>query len=160
MAGRYTDKMIPVKSFPKIKIIVALCFLAILSSASFAAKNKCKLEPTKLFDLVAKPKDFMNKEVVITGEFYSFSTIPLDYDKALRSSKDFIGLILARPDQTEIPLVELKLLAPLEMFKEQNINIEHGDIVSLEGKVYAVALGEPWLEITDIEIEEHVKDSK
>lgn len=152
--------MIPVKSFPKIKIIVALCLFAILGTPILAAKNKCKFEATKLFDLVAKPKDFLNKDIVVTGEFYSFSTIPLDYEKALKSSKDFIGLILARPDQTEIPLVELKILAPLEMFKEQNINIEHGDIVSFEGKVYAVALGEPWLEITSIEIEEHVKDNK
>lgn len=160
MTNRYTDKMIAVKSFSKIKIIVALSFLILLSITGVEARNKCKLEPTKLFDLVSKPKDFLNKDLVIEGEFYSFSTIPLDYEKAMRSSKDFIGLILARPDQTEIPLVELKLSAPLEMFKEKNINIEHGDIVSLEAKVYAVALGEPWLEVTGIEIEERAKENK
>ena len=145
------------RSFLKIKVIVAIILSLSLSTSSLAAKNKCKLELTKLFDLVAEPQAFLNKEIVISGKFYSFSTIPLDYEKAMKSSKDFIGLILARPDMTDIPLVELKLAAPLEMFKEQNINIEHGDIVSFEGKVYAIALGEPWLEVTSIEIEEHVK---
>jgi len=146
-----------VRTFLKIKVIVVLCLFCTLATESLAAKNKCKLEPTKLFDLVSQPKKFLNKEIVVSGQFYSFSTIPLDYEKAMKSSKDFIGLILARPDMTDIPLVELKLAAPLEMFKEQDINIEHGDIVSFEAKVYAVALGEPWLEVTSIEVEEHVK---
>jgi hypothetical protein len=71
----------------------------------------------------------------------------------MRSSKDFIGLVLSRPDQQDIPLVELKLAAPLKMFKDNSINIEHGDIVILKGKVYAVALGEPWLELDSIEVD-------
>lgn len=152
--------MIFVKKFSKIKIIVIALLSLSLSLAAFAAKNKCKIEATKLHDLVMNPKDFLNKEISIEGEFYSFSTIPLDYEKAMRSSKDYIGLVLARPDQKEIPLVELKIAALLQMFKDQDINIEHGDIVSLEGKVYAVALGEPWLEVTKINIEEKSKEAK
>ena len=148
--------MVLVRKFLKIKVIVTVFLFFFASSSCFSIRSKCKLEPTKLFDLVSEPKKFLNKKIVISGQFYSFSTIPLDYERAMKSSKDFIGLILARPDQTEIPLVELKLAAPLKLFKEGDIDIEHGDIVSLEGKVYAVALGEPWLEINKIEIEKHI----
>ena len=70
----------------------------------------------------------------------------------MKSSKEFIGVILSRPDQKEIPLVELKISIPLEMFKDENISIEHGDKLQLNSKVYAVALGEPWLEVRDLEI--------
>lgn len=141
----------------KLQIIVAILF-STLFQVPILAKNKCTAEFTELHNLILKPKDFLNKDIVIEGEFHSFSTIPLDYEKAMRSSKDFIGLVLARPDQTEIPLVELKLAAPLTMFKDENINIEHGDLVSLEAKVYAVALGEPWLEVTKIDIEKKAKE--
>ena len=90
---------------------------------------------------------------MIAGEFNSFSTLPLDYEKAMRSSKDYIGLVLSRPDQPDIPLVELKLAAALKMFKDNSINIEHGNKVILKAKVYAIALGEPWLEVDNIEVE-------
>ena len=118
-----------------------------------ALSGKCKEETVALIDLVASPKKFLGKKLLITGEFNSFSTLPLDYAKAMRSSKDFIGLVLSRPDQTDIPLVELKLAAPLKMFKDNSINLEHGNIVILRAKVYAVALGEPWLEVDSIEVE-------
>jgi hypothetical protein len=121
------------------------------------AKTKC-IETTKLYDLISEPKNFLNKEVLIEGEFFAFSTLPLDYERAMRSSKDFIGLVLARPDMKEIPLVELKIAAALEMFKQENISIEHGDVVSLEAKVYAVALGEPWLEVSKVNIERKAKE--
>ena len=78
--------------------------------------------------------------------------MPLDYKPAFRSSKDFIGMVLSRPDQKQIPLVELKLAAPLKTFKEEDISVEHGDVVRLKAKVFAVALGEPWLEVQDIEV--------
>lgn len=118
-----------------------------------AVSNKCKEDTVPLVDLVSEPKKFLGKRVLIKGEFNSFSTLPLDYEKAMRSSKDYIGLVLSRPDHSEIPLVELKLAAPLKMFKDSSINIEHGNKVILRAKVYAVALGEPWLEVENIEVE-------
>ncbi len=118
-----------------------------------AASNKCKEDTVALADLVSDPKKFLGKRVVIAGEFNSFSTLPLDYEKAMRSSKDYIGLVLSRPDHSEIPLVELKLAAPLKMFKDNSINIEHGNKVILRTKVFAVALGEPWLDVESIEVE-------
>ena len=124
-----------------------------MSQPISAVSNKCKEVTVSLIDLVANPKQYLGKKLVIEGEFNSFSTLALDYPKAMRSSKDYIGLVLSRPDQKEIPLVELKLAAPLKMFKDNSINIEHGNIVVLRGKVYAVALGEPWLDIDSIEVE-------
>ena len=141
--------MIIVVRFLSVLLLITLMLPQQLNAVS----NKCKEETVALIDLVADPKKFLGKKVVIEGEFNSFSTLPLDYAKAMRSSKDFIGLVLSRPDQQEIPLVELKLAAPLKMFKDNSINIEHGDVVILRGKVYAVALGEPWLELDSIEVD-------
>ncbi len=134
------------------KIILAVLLCLAYTHSSSARKNKCE-EPTKLADLISQPKKFLNKKILIEGNFYSFSTLSLDYKPAERSSKDYIGLVLSRPDQKEIPLVELKLSASLEEFKKESISIDHGDKVSIKAKVYAVALGEPWLEIEDLEVE-------
>jgi hypothetical protein len=112
----------------------------------------CLGEPVELVDLVSEPSKFLGKKIVLEGEFYSFSTLALDYEPAMRSSKDFIGLVLARPDQTEIPLVELKIAASLKSFKEKNINLEHGNKLAIKGKVYAVSLGEPWMDVEEISI--------
>lgn len=134
------------------KILLLLFFIS--QAGLVAARNKCDEEYTELVDLVAEPQKFLGRKVNIKGSFYSFGNLPLDYKKAMRSSKDFIGLVLARPDQEEIPLVELKLAAPLKMFKEENINMEHDDTVVLRGKVFAMVLGEPWLDVDSIEVEE------
>ena len=115
------------------------------------AKDKT-VQITSLKELVSSPKKFMNKKLTIEGKFHSFSSLSLDYPKAMKSSKEFIGIILSRPDQEEIPLVELKISAPVEMFKSENISIAHGDKLQLNSKVYAIALGEPWLEVKDLKI--------
>jgi hypothetical protein len=137
------------------RIILHICiytlFLACFNYNALAKDNK-NTQTTKLKDLVAKPKDFLNKRINIEGEFHSFSSLSLDYPKALKSSKEYIGIILSRPDENEIPLVELKISVPVEMFKSEDISIEHGDKLRLNTKVYAVALGEPWLEVKSLEI--------
>lgn len=137
-------------------ICIYTLLLTSFNSYAFAKDNK-NTQTTKLKSLVATPKKFLNKKVNIEGEFHSFSSLSLDYPKAQKDSKEFIGIILSRPDEKEIPLVELKISVPLEMFKEKNISIEHGDKLRLTSKVYAVALGEPWLEVKDFEILEKAK---
>ncbi len=140
----------------RVKLHFLNCLLLILllvPQPALTISNKCKEEPVPLSELVSEPKKFLGKRVSISGEFHSFSTLPLDYKNAMRSSKDYIGLVLARPDQKEIPLVELKLAAPLKLFKDNSINIENGNKVTLKCKVFAVALGEPWLDVETIEVE-------
>jgi hypothetical protein len=136
----------------KLKKLYFIATLLVLTFGPSPAKvsSICLGEPIELVDLVSDPSKFLGKKIVVEGEFYSFSTLALDYEPAMRTSKDFIGLVLARPDQTEIPLVELKIAASLKSFKEKNINLEHGNKLVIRGKVFAVALGEPWLDVEEI----------
>lgn len=136
-----------------LSIIIWLSFS--LSLPIKAAGSKCNDPVVPLIDLVAQPKKFLGKKVVLKGEFNSFSTLALDYPKAMRSSKDYIGLVLDRPDHTEIPLVELKLAVPLKMFQDNTIELENGKKVLIRGKVFAVALGEPWIDVNQVEIIEN-----
>lgn len=121
-------------------------------NTAVSAKSHKRPKLTSLKELVTEPKHFLNNKITIQGKFHSFSSLSLDYDKAMKSSKEYIGIILSRPDLEDIPLVELKISVPLEMFKSKNITIGHGDKLELNSKVYAVALGEPWLEVKDLEI--------
>jgi len=134
----------------KLKITI-FSFLFLVFLPSYAASTTCA-PAIPLVNLVAEPKTYLNKKVNLEGEFHSFSTLPLDYPKAFRSSKDYIGLVFARPDHKDIPLVELKIAAPLKFFKDNNPSFDHGDILRIQGKVFALALGEPWLEAENIEI--------
>jgi hypothetical protein len=118
---------------------------------AWTGKNSCNIELTPIVDVAAEPKKFLGKTLAMEGTFYSFSTLPLDYPAAMRSSKDFIGIVLSRPDYLEIPLVELKLAVPIKKFKDDSLSgLEHGDVIQVRGKVYAVALGEPWIELDSI----------
>ncbi len=138
----------------RIQVLLAVVIVGFFSSTSaFAIGSKCKAQATALADLVANPKEYLGKKLTISGTFYAFTTLPLDYEKAMRSSKENIGIVLSRPDQIDIPLVELKMSVPLKIFKETSINLEHGDKVELAVKVFAVELGEAWLDIEDMEVE-------
>jgi hypothetical protein len=108
----------------------------------------------KIKDIVANPKAYKGKKVKFLGDFYSFSSLPLDYPPAMREAKNYIGIVLARPDHKQIPLVELKLAVKLDIFKnaEERLSLEQGDTLRLSGRVFEVALGEPWLDITSIEV--------
>lgn len=135
------------------KLYILLALFVMTGMPSLAKLSSvCLGEPTALVDLVSEPAKFLGKKIVLEGEFYSFSTLALDYEPAMRSSKDYIGLVLARPDQTEIPLVELKIASSLKYFKDKNINLEHGHKLAIKGKVYAVALGEPWVDVEEISL--------
>jgi hypothetical protein len=139
-------------NYVKKLLLIPILLVFTLGFGSAKIPSVCLGEPTELVDLVSEPAKYLGKKIVIEGEFYSFSTLALDYEPAMRSSKDYIGLVLARPDQTEIPLVELKIAAALKSFKEKNLNLEHGNKLAIKGKVYAVALGEPWVEVEEISL--------
>gem|GEM_PF-3600537 len=133
---------------------MALFSLLGSAEATLLSRAECDLAPMATYDLMAQPASYKGRRVAIEGEFYAFSTLPLDYKDAMRSSKDYVGIVLARPDHTKIPLVELKIAVPIKMFKDDEYlsGVEHGDIVRVEGKVFAVALGEPWLEAAELKI--------
>lgn len=141
------------RRFTKLALSLSLFVFTNIASVS-AFSSKCIGDPTPLVDLVSEPAKYLGKKIVLEGEFYAFSTLALDYEPAMRNSKDFIGIVLARPDHEEIPLVELKLAAPLKIFKDNSISLEHGHKVLVKGKVYAVALGEPWIDIEEFSVVE------
>lgn len=134
-------------------MLVWVCGFA-WATAVYSKPFKCNEETVDLKKLVSKPESQKNKTIDIEGQFYSFSTLPLDYPKAFKSSKDYIGIVLSRPDFKQIPLVELKIAVPIKKFKDKSLSmLEHGDLVHIKAKVYAVALGEPWLEALSMEVQ-------
>ncbi len=147
------------RSFFRSFLTILVLFLAFLpSQAVFLATSQCDAPPMATVDLVASPAKYKGHKVAVEGEFYAFSTLPLDYKNAMRSSKDYVGIVLTRPDHPKIPLVELKLAVPIKMFKDDEIlsGVEHGDMVRVEGKVFAVALGEAWVDVTELKIKQKI----
>ena len=136
-------------------LLAWVCSFA-LGTATCAKPFKCNEETVDLKKLIFKPESQKNKTINIEGQFYSFSTLPLDYPKAFKSSKDYIGIVLSRPDLKQIPLVELKIAVPIKKFKDKSLSmLEHDDLVRIKAKVYAVALGEPWLEVLSMEVQKN-----
>lgn len=112
-------------------------------------------------DLLKDPKQYLNKRVTFDGVFSSFSSLGLDYKKAMRDSKDYVSFLIRRPDvaSTSIPLSELKLIFPRKK-SDDVLKLEAGDKISVKGQVYSTALNEPWLDITDVKVLEKVKSTK
>jgi hypothetical protein len=108
-------------------------------------------EPAFLGSLLDNPEKYIGKKIKFRGKFSSFTTLALDYDPALRKSKDYISLCIFRPD-TKIPLSELKLAYPLSEAKENLVirDVEEGDLIEFYGQVFSAALGEPWVDVDSI----------
>ena len=116
----------------------------------------------KPLDLVANPSQYMRKRVVMTSKFAKFSTLGLDYKRAMRCSDEYISFLFLREDAVNnIPLSELK------MFLKRNIaeklpDIDEGDTVKVTGTVFSNALGDAWVDAESITVVNKVKkdDSK
>ena len=104
-------------------------------------------------DVVDCPAKYLNKNITFSAEFVSFSGLGLDYKPAFRDSSKYIGVLIKRPDVVghDIPLSELKMFMTREL-AEKNIDIEKDDKVKITGKVFSMALGDPWMDITSFEI--------
>lgn len=112
----------------------------------------CKSEQS-LESLVARPEEWIGKEVCFKGTFSSFSVLALDYPPALRERKKYVSLTLFRPN-TKIPLGELKLAMKIEDAQKHELlpKVAEGDFVKIKGKVFSAALGEPWIDISQIQV--------
>ncbi len=111
-------------------------------------------------DLLKSPDQYLNKTVQFTGTFNSFSSLGLDYPKAMRDSKDYVSLMILRPDVShhQIPLSELKLFYPRKK-SESLITLNQGDKIQVRGKVFSKALSDPWVDVEDITVISKVKKS-
>ena len=99
-------------------------------------------------DLVARPNFYFNKNVKIRAKFDKFATLGLDYKPAFRSSEKYISFLIQRPDVTDhnIPLSELKIFLN-RTEAEKHIDLNSGDIVEFQGRVFSTALGDPWMDV-------------
>jgi len=115
-------------------------------------------------ELVQNPGKYLDKGVRFPATFNSFSSLGLDYNKALRESKDYISMLILRPDvkHHKIPLSELKLIYPREQ-SEAVLTLESGDKIQITGSVFSTALNDPWVDVEKVDVIEKVEkkeDSK
>lgn len=103
---------------------------------------------TSPLEIVASPKQYLNKVVKFRATFDKFSALGLDYKPAYKSSQDYIGILIKRDDVKDhtVPLAEMKMFLTRKE-AEKYVDLSSGDIVEIEGKVFSVALGDPWIEI-------------
>ena len=121
--------------------------------------NESDFQPVLLGALLEKPDSYIERKIKFRGKFSSFTTLALDYEPALRKSKDYISLAIFRTD-SKIPLSELKLAYPVKEAKENQVirELEEGDLIEIYGQVFSAALDEPWVDILSIKKIESASD--
>ncbi len=89
----------------------------------------------------------------MNATFDKFSTLGLDYKKALRESKDYIGFLIQRDDVQDhnIPLSEMKLFLKRD-YAEKFIDLDTGDRIEITGHVFSNALGDAWIDVNNITV--------
>ena len=141
--------------FTKLKNIIlstVFCTLLILSPAYASVNTVDQVSATPL-SVVAAPQKYLNKTITMKATFDKFSTLGLDYKKAMRSSADYIGFLVQRDDVTDhnVPLSEMKLFIKRD-YAEKFIELDSGDKIQITGKVFSNALGDPWVDVSKITI--------
>ena len=113
--------------------------------AQSTAKSYITVNP---LDLVARPSFYLNKNIKIRAKFDKFATLGLDYKPAMRSTENYISFLIQRPDVYDhnIPLSELKIFLK-RTEAEKHIDLNSGDVVEFQGKIFSTALGDPWMDV-------------
>ena len=114
--------------------------------------NETILNTTPL-NIVNNPSKYLNKKVKIQATFDKFSTLGLDYNKALRPSTKYIGILIQRDDIADhnIPLSEMKLFLKKEL-AEKHIDLDTGDKIEIIAKEFSTALNDPWLDVESLTV--------
>lgn len=125
----------------------------ILAQAPKTTQTVQKAVSALPLNIVASPNKYLNKTVKMQATFDKFSTLGLDYKKALRPSTDYIGILIQRDDVADhdIPLSEMKLFLKKDL-AEKHIDLNTGDKIEITAKVFSTALGDPWLDVSNITI--------
>ena len=115
-----------------------------------SAVTYTSVSPLEVVEHVSK---YLNKNISFTGEFVAYTSLGLDYKPALRDSQKYIGVLVRRPDVINhvIPLSEMKMFLKRDV-AEKHVDLETGDIIKIEGKVFSDALGDPWVDITTFSV--------
>lgn len=150
------------------KTILTIFLSLFLGVSSYANPADVKLAPAKVqtvkiistmpLSIVANPGKYLNKTVKMQATFDKFSALGLDYNKALRKSSDYIGILIQRDDVIDhnIPLSEMKLFMKKEM-SEKYIELDTGDKIEITAYVFSTALNDPWLDIQKLSIIQKAK---
>lgn len=108
-------------------------------------------------DLIKNPNKYVGKRVKITGAFDKFSILGLDYKPAMKSSENYIGFLIQRPNvDHDIPLSELKNFLSRKT-AEKFIDLNNGDIIEYTGTVFSSALGDAWVDVDKLTVIEKKK---
>lgn len=112
-------------------------------------------------DLLKTPSRYLKQPVTLKGVFSSFSDLGLDYPRVMRSSRDYLSLLIFRPDvmHHQIPLSEMKLIAPRKLSPSLE-KLALGDEIQIQGKVISDALGEPWIDVDKVTILKKAPEKK
>ncbi|MFI3300782.1 MAG: hypothetical protein R3Y28_05110 [Candidatus Gastranaerophilales bacterium] len=104
-------------------------------------------------DVVNKPNFYLNKNIKIVAKFDKFVTLGLDYEPAYKSSENYISFLIQRPDITDhnIPLSEMKIFIKRKE-AEKFIELNSGDEIEIQGKVFSSALKDAWVEVDTLKI--------
>lgn len=153
------------------KVLVAICAVVMLATNSMAyavtpvavpakATNKTthtvavKATPVGLQALLKNPQPYLHKPVVFSGTFSTFSSLGLDYKPALREAKNYVTVLLFRPDVLpahKIPLSEVKIFIRRKE-SEKLPDLETNDVVTIEGIPFSTALGDVWVDLTKVTV--------
>ena len=120
--------------------------------------NQVQYTNVNALELVANPSRYLYRNVRIRAKFDKFSTLGLDYPPVNRPHEKYISFLIQRPDITNhnIPLSELKIFLKKDV-AEKNIDLDAGDEIEFSGKVFSIALGDPWMYVTDFKVVNKVK---
>lgn len=111
--------------------------------------------------LIGHTGEWMSKPVAFEAVFNSFSPLGLDYKPVNRESKNYLSLLVLRPDVVghDIPLSELKLMLPRKKVNDV-MELEAGDTILVQGKLFSAALGDPWMDVDHVTILKKTPNSK
>ena len=114
----------------------------------------------KPLTVVNSPKTYLNKNIIMDAKFDKFSTLGLDYKTAYRSSDKYISFLIKRDDTSfNIPLSEMKLFLKREV-AEKFIDLKTNDEIQIKGVVFSDALGDTWIDVSDLKITKKAPDEK
>ena len=160
------------RSFQYIKsfLLIMLCAGILTTSAVYTDKAIANPLPAQQstaqqievspLAVVNNPKSYLNKSVLMKAKFDKFSALGLDYKPAFRSSEDYISFLIQREDTVhDIPLSEMKLFLKRSI-AEKMTNVKTNDEIKIQGLVFSDALGDAWIDVSDITIIKKAPEDK
>lgn len=110
--------------------------------------------------VVSKPSSYLNKNILMKAKFDKFSTLGLDYKPAYKSSDDYISFLIKRDDSNhDIPLSEMKLFLK-RTEAEKFIDLKTDDEIEIKGLVFSDALGDVWVDVSQLTITQKAPEEK